>query len=130
MLTRHLTPVALLPALVALGCASIGEDESAVNLAISAADTTLVAESIEVEVTDLDSGLVTSDSYTDLGGWPVDPTEHTVLLVADTPDDTERRAEVRVTACDSATTCTPLADGVVALIFTPGEVADESVTLE
>ncbi len=115
--------------LLGLGCETITEDESAITLSITAADTTLVAEAIRVDVSDVDSGQTKSETYSDLGGWPVDPSEHTVLLVASTPDDTERAADVLVTACDTVVSCISLAEASLTVTFPPGEVSEESVTL-
>ena len=121
------------PFLVALlaatgSCDFIGKDEAAVELSLTASDSTIEAASIQVSVVEADGGSTGGDTYTDLGDWPWDPDVHTVLIVADTADGEPHEAEIQVTLCRSDGSCGFPAS--LSVTFTPGEVTDESLVLD
>ena len=105
---------ALLVATLGTGCGPVGNDESAVLLAITASDSTLSVGSISIELTD-DFGGMTNANFNDLGNWPANPTVHTVLLRVTTEPGATRHVEIAGYACNTTAGCSIGSPSTVAM---------------
>ena len=106
--TRVLCAAALLAAVAGLGaCSPVKSDESAALLVIKAGADFLNAglpqvRGIHVVITEPAAGTLVDQVYDMIGGWPTDPTSHSVLLIATIPEgSTMRSVAVNVYACDN-----------------------------